>query len=103
MNIKEFTESAIALYLEKGGTVHPALPVNNSFLGRGYYCHRCPVVAFHRTAALERDFRVSLLVCCLHGALGVVYHDLCPCLDFLLSTQGERGENHFQPVEEREA
>ena len=23
MNIKDFTESAIALYLEKGGTIHP--------------------------------------------------------------------------------
>lgn len=28
MNIKEFTESAIALYLEKGGTVHPDITLD---------------------------------------------------------------------------
>lgn len=28
MNIKEFTESAIALYVEKGGTVHPDITLD---------------------------------------------------------------------------
>ena len=28
MNIKEFTESAIMLYLEKGGTVHPDITLD---------------------------------------------------------------------------
>ena len=28
MNIKEFTESAIAIYLEKGGTVHPDISLD---------------------------------------------------------------------------
>ncbi len=28
MNIKEFTESAIAVYLEKGGTVHPDITLD---------------------------------------------------------------------------
>ncbi len=28
MNIKEFTESAIALYIEKGGTVHPDITLD---------------------------------------------------------------------------
>ena len=28
MNIKEFTESVIAIYLEKGGTVHPDITLD---------------------------------------------------------------------------
>jgi len=28
MNIKEFTESAIAVYLEKGGSVHPDITLD---------------------------------------------------------------------------